>query len=411
MIAMRTLLLQLPLTPPGPHALYGQAWTDTAAPGRLSAQTLPLGLLPPPGRGDEVAVIVPAAALSWHRVNLPAGLGRQTARLLPALQGLLEEQLLQDVSQVHMALPPQWSTRSSSEALWVAVCDKGWLLQHLQALEDAGLPVQRLVPEFSPPAQGTSWHALGQPDGGWLWCCSAEHGVSGWPVSMANQLPGLGADGADLLAEPGLAGWAQERHPDRVKLVETASHWSAALASGWDLAQFELATRLRQRHLTRWRQRFDAFWRHSAWRPARWGLLAALLVQLVGLNAWAWVTRQQWQAQQDAWAQMLQESFPQVKVVVDAPLQMAREVARLRQGSGQLTSADFEAQLQALGSALPAGMASPTRLEYKDGTLQWPALPLGSAQKITFEQSLAQQGYTLQMQGDVWRLQPREERP
>ena len=28
---MRTLLLHLPLTPPGPHASYGQAWVDTAA--------------------------------------------------------------------------------------------------------------------------------------------------------------------------------------------------------------------------------------------------------------------------------------------------------------------------------------------------------------------------------------------
>ena len=408
---MRTLLLQLPLTTASPHAVYGQAWIDTAAPGRLSSQTLPLGLLPTPGRGDEVAAIVPAAALSWHRVSLPAGLGRQPARLLAALQGLLEDQLLQDVSQVQICLPPQWQARPASEPLWVAVCDKGWLVQHLQALEDGGLPVQRLVPEFSPPAQGTFWHALGTSDNGWLWCCSSEHGVSGWPLSAVSPLPTFVADDADLLAEPAWAGWAQERYPDRVQLVETASHWAAALGSGWDLAQFELATRLRQRRLTRWRQRLDAVWRQAAWRPARWGLLAVVLVQLAGLNAWAWMTRQQWQTQQDSWTQMLQESFPQVTVVVDAPMQMAREVARLRQGSGQLTGTDFEAQLQALGSALPTGATSPTRLEYRDSTLQWPALALGSAQKIAFEQSLAQQGYTLQTQGDVWRLQPREERP
>ena len=33
-------------------------------------------------RDKEIWAIVPAAALSWHKVNLPAGLQRQTQRLL-----------------------------------------------------------------------------------------------------------------------------------------------------------------------------------------------------------------------------------------------------------------------------------------------------------------------------------------
>lgn len=408
MSRMRTLLIQLPLTPPGPHAVYGQAWIDTAAPSRAQPQAVPLGLLPTPERRDEVAVMVPAAALSWHRVSLPPKLGRQPGRLLPALHGLLEEQLLQELAQVHIALPPQWQSQAAGQPLWVAVCDKGWLLQHLQALASAQLPVQRLVPELAPPAQGQVWHALGPSDNGWLWCCSAEHGVTGWPLTVANPLQLPGADNAVVLAEPGLAGWAQARCPQGVQLVETASHWPAALASGWDLAQFDLAARLRQGRLTRWRQRLEVLRRSPAWRPARWGLLAAVLVQLVGLNAWAWMARQQWQTQQEAWTRMVQESFPHVSVVVDAPVQMAREVARLRQGSGQLTASDLEALLQALGSALPAGVPSPSRLDYSNGVLQWPALPLSAAQKLAFEQTLAQQGYTLRTESDAWRLQARE---
>jgi len=123
--------------------------------------------------------MAPAAALSWHRVTLPAGLGRGGAKLQAVLQGLLEDRLLQEPQQVHLALAPQWQ---SGEPVWVVACDKAWLQAHLQALQDAGLPVQRIVPELAPPASGQHWHALGDPDSGWLWCCDADHGVNGWPV-------------------------------------------------------------------------------------------------------------------------------------------------------------------------------------------------------------------------------------
>lgn len=408
MNVMRTLLLQLPITPAGPHAVYGHAWIDTSAADRVQPRFSALGLLPAVDRRTPVAVLIPAAAMSWHRITLPAGLNRNSTRMQAVLQGLLEEQLLQDISQVHMALPPQWKT---GEPIWVAVCDKSWLLQHLQAFESARLPVQRLVPELPPPDQGEYWRAIGTEDDGWLWHCSAQSGVSGWPVAHAAQLPASWLDKAHVAAEPGLARWAQSRCPDRVQLVETASHWPAALSGPWELAQFELATRLRQRQWLRWRQRLDVLWRHPQWRPARWGLLAVLLAQLMGLNAWAWMTRHQWQEQQAHWTRVLQETFPKVTVVLDAPLQMAQEVERLRRGSGQLTPVDMESQLQALGKALPAGVTSPSSLSYQDGSLQWPALSMSSPQKAAFEEALRQHVYTLKMQGEQWRLQSREAQP
>lgn len=408
MTLMRTLLLQLPITPAGPQAVYGQAWVDPTEGSRVQAGFAPLPLLPAVERRTPVVAIVPAAALSWHRITLPAGLTRQSAKLQAAVLGLLEDRLLQEPAQVHIALPTQWQ---AGAPLWVAVCDKAWLTAHLQSLDAAQIPVQRLVPELAPPEQGESWLAVGNEDSGWLWQCSAQSGVTGWPVTAIGQMPGATPTTVRVQAEPALASWAQKLWPQQVQLVDAASHWPAALATDWDLAQFELASRLRQRHWLRWRQRLDRLLRHPQWRPARWGLVALVLAQLFGLNAWAWMTRQQWQAQQDAWTAMLQESFPKVTVVLDAPLQMAREVARLRQGSGQLTASDFESQLQALGAALPSGVGSPARLNYRDGVLQWPALTLSAAQKAALEQALVQQGYTLQSQGDQWQMQSREARP
>ena len=403
MTAMRTLLLQLPLSLPGPQAVYAQAWAESTAPGRLSVRHAPLALLPTVGAQTPVVAIVPAAALSWHRVSLPPGLKNASPRLQSALHGLLEEHLLQEPAQLHIALAPQ---AQAGQTVWVAVCDKSWLQQHLQALQAAQLSVQRLVPEFTPPGSGELLHALGDADSGWLWLRSAQHGVQAWPVTASTHLPAPWLEAAEVLAEPGLAAWAQSRWGERSRLVDSAHHWASALASGWELAQFELAGQLRPSRWWRWRERLDALWRQPRWRPARWGLLALLLAQLVGLNAWAWMTRQHWQAQQEGWTRMLQESFAHVTVVVDAPLQMARELARLRQASGQLGPADFEAQLQALGAALPAGVAGPSRIAYEDGVLQWPALSLSPQQTAALGQALAARGYQLHSEGRQWRLSP-----
>ena len=401
---MRTLLLQLPTSAPGPTAVYGQARLDTAAHKlRASSTHAPLALLPRPERGEEVVALVPATALSWHRVSLPAGLGRSGSRLQAALVGLLEDRLLQDPSQLHLALPSHWT---SGEPTWVAVCDKTWLHAHLLALDEAGLPVQRIVPELAPPAQGQTWHALGDDISDWLWCCSAEHGVTGCPLAAMGQWPEawLGTP-SFVQAEPALAAWVQTRLQAGAELVDPDSHWLQSLASDWNLAQFELQSRRGAPGWRQLRQIGDTLLRQPQWRPARWGLLALLVAQLAGFNAWAWMTRQQWQAQEARWTRLLQETFPKVTVVVDAPLQMAREVARLRQGAGQLDANDLEAMLQALGAALPADVGSPNRLTYQDSTLEWPALAMNAAQQTAFEQALQGLGYRLQQQDTISRLQ------
>lgn len=409
MNSMRTLLLRLPTELPGAQAVCGVARLDMAQAGqRLQPSQTPLALLPQAGRDEEVVAMVPAAALSWHRVTLPAGLGRSGQRLLAALAGVLEERLLQEPAQLQFALAPGWR---AGEPAWVAVCDKQWLHAQLQTLEQAGLAVQRIVPELVPPAQGHVWHALGDEDDGWLWCRSADQGISGWPLAAALQLPAQELAGAPVQTEPALAHWVGQRLQAPVELVDTGSHWRQALESGWNLAQFDLASKLRARGWTRLRHALAPLLTQPQWRPARWGLLALLVVQLLGLNAWAWMTQRQWDAQQEGWRQVLQQSFPKVTVVVDAPLQMSREVARLRQGSGQLGARDLEAMLNALGTALPAGASGPASLNYEEGQLQWPALVLSATQQAAMEQALQGQGYRLQMQDKVWQLRAQEGTP
>src|SRR6218665_559433 len=98
---MSTLILFLPPGRPGPST--EDSYTLTAdghhATGPPSA---PAPLLPERARRvAEVGAVVPARALSWQRLLLPPGLplgaGQQTPRLRSALEGLLEDRVLDDV--------------------------------------------------------------------------------------------------------------------------------------------------------------------------------------------------------------------------------------------------------------------------------------------------------------------------
>ena len=141
-------------------------------------------------RDKEIWAIVPAAALSWHKVNLPAGLQRQTQRLLTALQSLLEEPLLDDIDNLHVALQPNWQ---AGQTAWVAVCNKAWLQGHLNHLQARGNSVHRIVAEW-PPASGAAssdfnaWIS-GTPDAAQLW---VHDGQGAWhlPLQALHQRKG-----------------------------------------------------------------------------------------------------------------------------------------------------------------------------------------------------------------------------
>jgi general secretion pathway protein L len=124
--------------------------------------------------------------------------------------------------------------------------------------------------------------------------------------------------------------------------------------------------------------------------------------QLIGLNVWAWKTRTNWQAQQQSWAQILRETFPKTQVVVDAPVQMARELERLRQAAGQLSASDLESMLDSLGQAMPAGLAAPGQWVYQPGQLRLHNFKPNAADQDRLQKSLQARGYLWRAEGDAW---------
>src|SRR6185295_7352345 len=65
------------------------------------------------------------------------------ARLRMAIVGVIEEALLEDAENVHLAVAP---LAVAGQPTWVAAVDKAWLADELAALEKANVFVDRVVP-------------------------------------------------------------------------------------------------------------------------------------------------------------------------------------------------------------------------------------------------------------------------
>lgn len=404
---MSTLILYLPPGPPGSTAEYSFTLTQDGHTATRHASA-PAALLPDPGRTGEVVAVVPARALSWQRVQLPQGAGPQSPRLRAVLEGLLEERLLDDTAQVHFALQPG---ARAGEPLWVAICDRLWLQGALQALEAAGRPASRVVPEFGPgptASGGPEYFVIGTPEDAHVIATAhgADQAVVAWPLSPASlawvgAVPG-GTGPADepaaaVRAEPAVVQMA-EQALGRPVTVYTQSQRALDAARGtWDLAQFELASTSRTRALRKAGSVAGSFARAPQWRAARWALCLALAAHIIGINLWAWQERQSLAAKQAGVRSALTQTFPQVKVIVDAPVQMERELALLRQVAGSVGPRDLEPLMAAAGAALPPGRL-PAVLEYATGDLRLRGLELTPEEKDAMTQRMTSGGYSLREQ-------------
>jgi general secretion pathway protein L len=171
------------------------------------------------------------------------------------------------------------------------------------------------------------------------------------------------------------------------------------------LAQFEFAAHGSARWLQKAKRIWQTFANSPAWKAARWSLGLLILAQLIGLNVAAWQLNAQAQLQRDLQNNILTQSFPNV-TVVDAPLQMAKELERLQRNSGALSPRDLEWVLQAVGTALPAGQLV-SNLDFQvqgNGETRLQGLQLSDSQAKDFAQALRKQGLDAQSNDGKWRI-------
>jgi general secretion pathway protein L len=400
---MTFLLISLPTASADASAQYDFVLSaDGSTP--ASHASVPLALLPA-ARQTEVVVVLPMSALSWHQVQLPRGslarglmAERGASRLRAILDGLLEERLLDDPAALHLALQPQ---PVAEAPIWVAACDKAWLGAHLQALAQAGLAVSRIVPEFTPEALAHTLYVLGDEQhpmllGANLVLCPLSAAAVAWLGDAPAQ-----ADTPEVVAEPAVAALTESLFKRPVTLLQRPERLLRAAQTPWDLAQFELVNANRDRVWAQLAQGAKDLLRAPQWRAARLALVALVLVNLVGLNAWAWREQAALQAKRQAVRAVLTQTFPKIPVVVDAPLQMAREVAALQRASGAASEADLEAMLSTLGAVLPATQTL-TAIDYAAQELRAKAPVASDAEQARVTLALRQQGLAAAWDGAQW---------
>ncbi len=401
--SMTTLIIALPLQSGDASLRYEHV---LIAPGKDAPEqrsVLPSQLPRTTRAVDETVVLVPVEALAWQRVELPKGVGPASPRLRAVLGGLLEERLLDDISDLHLAVQPH---ANAAAPIWVACCNRAWLTSHLRNLEAAGQTVTRIVPEMAPRSDAVVLQFLGEPRPPQLTVTGPDvpGGVIRLPLSAESiSLALVKTDEAwpvRYLAEPSVAGLAESIVGHSVDLQQSGQRWAVAAATDWNLAQFDLASSGQTRLLRKLAAGARSFLQAPAWRPARWGLGLLLLANLAGLNAWAWREQSTLQQRRAAVSATLTQTFPQVKVVVDAPVQMARELAALRQAAGVPSSRDLEVMLGALAKAAGPDQTV-TSIEFAGGEAKLKGLSVSADEWPALVATLQGKGYSLRQEGSL----------
>lgn len=374
---------------------------DGRSPGPLSKATA--GLLP---KADSVVLVLALADVSWHRVLVPKA---APVRMRAALAGVLEDALLDADEATHLALA---AGAAAGKTGWVAVTHGPRLAAALEALDAAGVSVERVVAASEPAADGTArghvftasaaesgvdaedsapWLALARDDG--VLCMRLAGALSRAMQPAQGVAVRWSATPSAAIAAEKWLGSAVPLQTEAEHLFESAKESPNSATTSTNLRQFDLAVRHRgMRALRDAGKRFFS----QEWRPVRWGVAALVALQVIGLNAYAWQQRQVLQGKRGAMDTLLRSAHPQVRTVLDAPAQMAGETERLRSTAGRVGAADFEALLGAAAAAWPDGQAPVQTLRFEAGRLTLAAPAWADGQVTAFRERLKASGYQVE---------------
>jgi general secretion pathway protein L len=355
--------------------------------GQCAASLLP--------KAVSVVAVLADADVSWHRIPLPKA---PASRLASALVGVLEESLLEDADGMHLALAPQ---AIAGEPTWVAATHRAWLTAELAALEQAQVFVDRVVPAAWPdePASGHFFESDDErpqgPGGEGLtlsWAHPDGVAVVSLQGSLARALlPTPLPANAHWSASPTAAAFAEHWLGTSITVMSPAQRMLLAARSLWNLRQFGLAPKNRGSRALR---DIGRQFLKPNWRPLRWGLVALVGVQLLGVNLWAAQQRSALVAKKKAMTTLLQTAHPQVRSVLDAPVQMQRETDALRSTAGEPGETDLEPLLQTAASAWPADRPPVDNIKYEPPGRLIVAAPGWSPEQISqFREQLRPGGW------------------
>lgn len=337
---------------------------------------------------DEAVAIVASDRVLATAAELPK---LKRNKLETALPFVLEDGLLDDVSTVHVT--PGAALADGRTVLYAL--DKGWLSRFLAACTAAKLRLRRLVPEFCLlPQRHEEWSV-------------AWDGTRGF-MAMAGHLGGALDNGGDTRMPTLLQLRLQQNAPAAIRLFTLTGDVEAP---SWGI---KVPVLFERQHFDWRKAEIPADTPNLLWGkfapPPRigelWPLLRpALMVVLVLFCVEALLTNLEWavlahekRQLSNAMTDTFRETFGADAVVVDAPLQMRRNVARLRHAAGVADDADFLPLLEKFSVAtddLPGRVLNTVR--YDGGKLDVEMRLNGTSAVDMLRQRIAEAGLSMQV--------------
>ena len=336
-----------------------------------------------PRSAGEVVAVIPWQLVSWHSLKLPALSQSQfnEQKLSAVLNGMLEDELLDEVNSMHFILPNNLkSLVASGREVMIGACSRDWLRSAVNALQDQGIRVQRIVCELTPTTSGplsktdnsiynepnTSellesvesvavLHVLGPASLPASAVLCTENGVIKLPPSTPSwsAFKGLGGKDLSILCEPHWVQSTSEALGREPKLYSVSQRMLDASLSNWDAATGEWEQSRSFRFYRNIQKLYTEFMHHAKWSLARQALLGLVVLNLVGLNLWSWIEGVNIKSSEQELSKLLKETFPAIGLIVDPSLQMQREMKRLKHARGQSATGDLESMLSAVAQQLP----------------------------------------------------------
>lgn len=347
-------------TAASPQAGGEFSWQLREGSGRLARSgRAALNALP---RAEHCRIVLPAGRVTLASVRPPS---HNRRKFMQALPFAVEDRIMADPETVHVAAGPLLENGEMP----VAIVERAWLRALLEALRGAGVnPAQADVETLLAPWRENTWSLVWRGQCGFL-RQSAHGGLALDGGGGCEPPPGL----ALAVAEAGVKPESILLYADQAEMPD-GERWSSLLgvpvnpAGAWDrsaqgaggginLLQGEFAPAGPMRD---WLPRL---------RPALFllGVMAALQLAF-SIADWT-MLRYEKNRLTAGMEQNFRAAFPNAKVIVDATLQMGRNLAGLRHAAGQVDRNDF-LPLMASVAPLLGSEARLQHLEYQQGALK-----------------------------------------
>ena len=312
------------------------SWASFDANGVLLESEIQTALSTIPTNNRSVVVLIPGTDVVLTQADIPS---KQWQRVVQAVPYVLEEQLAEDIDNLHFAI----GKRDAVGSIAVAIIAHNQMVTHLQQLKTVNLIPTLLIPDIL---------AVPQPQQGW-----GLLPIGNIVLVRTGAQAGFAIEPQGLNAALSLALLEHKTDLPEQLVIFTDTHTPSLLPN---LAELEIPIieEVHEANVFAWLELSSAKNKGinllqgsyrpqnkmvNLWRP--WRLTAVLLILLGGLHLAKQILAYQQLVQQrqiltTQIEKIYRETFPQARKIVNPPVQMEQQLQQLRTQQNQPTATE-----------------------------------------------------------------------